>query len=44
MTSSKFLVVLGVGNSVRMDDGAGIRVVEKLEKDQSLKNLNISLN
>lgn len=42
MTSSKFLVVLGVGNSIRMDDGAGIRVVEQLEKDQSLKKLNIS--
>lgn len=42
MTDSKFLVVLGVGNDIRMDDGAGIRVVEYLEQDSNLKNLVIS--
>lgn len=42
MTPSKFLVVLGIGNSIRMDDGAGIRVVEKLEKDENLEKLDIS--
>lgn len=42
MTSSKFLVVLGIGNSIRMDDGAGIRVVEQLEKDKTLEKLLIS--
>jgi len=38
----RFLVVLGIGNTIRMDDGAGIRVVEELEKDEGLKNLDIS--
>ncbi|MHA2156614.1 MAG: hydrogenase maturation protease [Candidatus Hodarchaeales archaeon] len=42
MSESKKLVVLGVGNSIRMDDGAGIHVVEKLEQDQDLKKLDIS--
>jgi len=42
LTSTNFLVVLGVGNSVRMDDGAGIRVVEKLESDVELNQLDIS--
>ncbi len=42
LTESKFLVVLGVGNAIRMDDGAGIRVVECLEQDPSLKHLEIS--
>ncbi|MFX0183846.1 MAG: hydrogenase maturation protease [Candidatus Hodarchaeota archaeon] len=42
MASSKFLVVLGVGNDIRMDDGAGIRVVEHLERDPTLKPLDIS--
>lgn len=38
----RFLVVLGIGNTIRMDDGAGIRVVEELKKVKSLKNLDIS--
>jgi hydrogenase maturation protease len=42
MKNSKKLVVLGVGNSIRMDDGAGIRVVEQLEQDKELKQLGIS--
>ncbi|MFX1250078.1 MAG: hydrogenase maturation protease [Promethearchaeota archaeon] len=42
MTDSKFLVVLGIGNIVRRDDGAGIRVVEQLKNDDSLKHLNIA--
>ncbi len=42
MASSKFLVVLGVGNSIRMDDAAGLRVVESLEKENILQKLNIS--
>ncbi|MFX0062795.1 MAG: hydrogenase maturation protease [Candidatus Hermodarchaeota archaeon] len=42
MSDSKFLVVLGIGNTVRRDDGAGIRVVEQLKIDPSLKHLNIA--
>ena len=42
MEESKKLIVLGVGNSIRMDDGAGIRTVEQLEKDEDLKQLGIS--
>ncbi len=42
MIGSKKLVVLGVGNSIRMDDGAGIRAVEQLEKDEDLIQLGIS--
>ncbi len=42
LSKSKKLVVLGVGNSIRMDDGAGIRVVEQLEQDETLKHLEIS--
>ena len=42
MSESKKLVILGVGNSIRMDDGAGIRVVEQLEQDEELKNFKIS--
>ncbi|MFX1282712.1 MAG: hydrogenase maturation protease [Promethearchaeota archaeon] len=42
MIQTKHLVVLGVGNEIRMDDGAGIRVVERLERDSSLEHLNIS--
>lgn len=42
MDIGKALVVLGIGNDIRMDDGAGIRVVECLEKDPSLEHLNIS--
>ena len=34
--------MLGVGNSIRMDDGAGIRVVEQLEQDEDLKQMGIS--
>ncbi|MFW9994524.1 MAG: hydrogenase maturation protease [Candidatus Odinarchaeota archaeon] len=41
MPKSKFLVVLGIGNSIRMDDGAGIRVVEQLSRENCLKNLEI---
>lgn len=41
MTAPKFLVVLGIGNDIRMDDGAGIRVVERLSRDDNLKNLEI---
>lgn len=36
------LVVLGIGNDIRMDDGAGIRIVEYLEQDPGLKKFNIS--
>ena len=35
-------MVLGVGNSIRMDDGAGIRVVEQLEQDEELSKYKIS--
>jgi hydrogenase maturation protease len=42
MVNSKLLVILGVGNSIRMDDAAGLRVVEHLEKDQSLQELGVS--
>ena len=42
MALSKFLVVLGVGNSIRMDDAAGLRVVEGLEKENVLQQLEIS--
>ena len=42
MILTKFLVVLGIGNSIRMDDGAGIRVVELLEQDKTLKKLKVS--
>ena len=42
MSETKKLVVLGVGNSIRMDDGAGIHVVEQLEQDEKLKHLEIS--
>ena len=42
MNEAKKLVDLGVGNSIRMDDGAGIRVVEQLEQDEDLKNYKIS--
>ena len=42
MDKTKSLVVLGVGNDIRMDDGAGIRVVERLERDTELESLNIS--
>lgn len=42
MTSSKFLVVLGVGNDIRMDDGAGIKVVKFLEQNTNLKHLDIT--
>jgi len=38
----KFLIILGIGNSIRMDDGAGIKVVELLEQDKDLKKYNIS--
>lgn len=41
MNRSKFLVILGIGNSIRKDDGAGIRVVENLELDEDLKKFNI---
>ena len=41
MNRSKFLVILGIGNSIRKDDGAGIRVVENLERDEDLKEFNI---
>ncbi|MHA2297890.1 MAG: hydrogenase maturation protease [Candidatus Hodarchaeales archaeon] len=39
MTGKKSLVVLGIGNSIRMDDGAGIRVVEQLNEDGDLKDI-----
>jgi hydrogenase maturation protease len=39
---AKNLVILGIGNSIRMDDGAGIRVVEQLEQDISLRSLKIA--
>jgi hydrogenase maturation protease len=42
MTSSKKLVILGVGNSIRMDDAAGLRVVENLEEDKELQKLDIT--
>ena len=42
MDKRKSLVVLGVGNDIRMDDGAGIRVVEHLERDNELEALDIS--
>ena len=42
MASSKSLVVLGVGNSIRMDDAAGLRVVEGLEREKSLQGLDVS--
>ncbi len=42
MNNSKRLVILGVGNSIRMDDGAGIRVVEQLEQDEELLKMGIS--
>ena len=42
MSSSKVLVVLGVGNSIRMDDAAGLRVVEHLEKEKTLQQLDVS--
>ena len=42
MTSSKSLVILGVGNSIRMDDAAGLRVVEGLEREESLQGLDVS--
>ena len=42
MSESKKLVILGVGNSIRMDDGAGIHAVEELEQDEELKHLEIS--
>jgi len=38
----KSVVVLGIGNDIRMDDGAGIRVVECLEQDSNLQHLDIS--
>ena len=41
-TEAKNLVVLGIGNSIRMDDAAGIRVVEQLELDLSLQSLKIA--
>ncbi|MFX0096044.1 MAG: hydrogenase maturation protease [Candidatus Hodarchaeota archaeon] len=44
MNESKFLIVLGIGNSVRMDDGAGIRVVERLSNDNTLKKLKITFS
>ncbi len=44
MSKSQLLILLGVGNSIRMDDGAGIRVVEQLEKDKDLKNLDITFS
>ena len=37
-----YLVVLGIGNFIRMDDAAGLRVVEYLEKDPSLQELNVA--
>jgi len=37
LAKSKFLVVLGIGNAIRMDDGAKIRVIERLENDNDLK-------
>ena len=42
MTDSKLLVVLGVGNFIRMDDAAGLRVVEHLEQEQSLQELDVA--
>ncbi|MFW9780437.1 MAG: hydrogenase maturation protease [Candidatus Heimdallarchaeota archaeon] len=36
------LVILGIGNTVRMDDGAGIRVVEELEKNERLKTFDVA--
>ncbi|MHA1940495.1 MAG: hydrogenase maturation protease [Candidatus Hodarchaeales archaeon] len=44
MSNNPFLIVLGIGNSLRMDDGAGIRVVESLSKDKNLKNLDIEFS
>ena len=42
MSSNKNrIVVLGIGNSIRRDDGAGIKTVEALEEDTSLTQLNI---
>ncbi len=41
-SESNNLVILGVGNSIRMDDGAGIRVVEQLEQDLSLQSAKIA--
>lgn len=42
MTSSKQLVILGVGNSIRKDDAAGLKVVEGLEKDEELQELGVA--
>ncbi|MFW9855108.1 MAG: hydrogenase maturation protease [Candidatus Thorarchaeota archaeon] len=36
------LVILGIGNTVRMDDGAGIRAVEELEKNERIKTFDIA--
>lgn len=41
MTDTKLLCLLGVGNDVRMDDGAGIRVVQRLSEDSDLKHRDI---
>ena len=42
LTDSKFLILVGIGNTIRMDDGAGIRVVEHLEHDPTLTSLDIT--
>jgi hydrogenase maturation protease len=42
LSESKQLLVLGIGNYIRMDDGAGLRTVEYLEQDETLKDMKIS--
>lgn len=44
LTESKFLVILGIGNAVRMDDGAGIKTVEMLECDPELEPFKITFS
>jgi hydrogenase maturation protease len=42
VTKTNLLVLLAVGNEIRKDDAAGIRVVKNLEQDSTLKHMNIS--